>query len=56
VVYRGTSDDMEAYELYPDFYSDEDDPPDPDRLTIIDDYYFRIATDWKEVDDLVDDG
>ena len=47
---------MEWTELYSDFYGDEDDPDDPERLTVIDDYYFRIATDWKEVDDLVDDG
>ena len=43
---------MDWSDLYPDFYDDEDDPDDPERLTFI----FRIATDWKEVDDLVDDG
>lgn len=48
---------MEAHELYPDFYDNEDEPEDPERLTIIDDYVFRIATDWQESYELdVDDG
>jgi hypothetical protein len=33
---------MEPHELYPDFYSNEDDPDDPERLTIID--YFGTAS------------
>ena len=41
---------MEWAELYG--YDDEDDPPDYERLTVIDDYYFRIATDWQQDDTL----
>jgi hypothetical protein len=42
---------MEPHELYPDFYDNEDEPEDPERLTVIDDYYFRIATGWQEVEE-----
>ena len=39
---------MDVWELYPDFYDNEDDPQDPERLTIIDDIYTMTGATWDE--------